>query len=204
MKKNASKTLTKTLTKPDLAAYVVYLLGGDKNSIDTEDIAVKVNELVPGVFAWKKYPNQINLKLIESFLYDAKKPRCGELLLGTSRQGWRLSSKGIDWIANYSGEFIKGGQIDEIQQSGSAGTDPKRKEREKNRLLLSKAWAVWNDAKKLSVNNAQELFRVNDYTTDDMIENKVVRMRSLFMDDKDIQEFISGAAELLLIKGEQK
>ena len=204
MKKDTKKSLTKSLTKPDLATYVVYLLGGDKNSVDTEDIAIKVNELVPDVFVWKKYPDQINLKLIEAFLYDAKKPRCGELLLGTSRQGWRLSSKGIEWIANSADELVQSQNFEGIKHSGSAGTDPKRKEREKNRLFLSKAWVVWSDTSKLNVDVAQELFRVNDYTTNEMIENKVVRMRSLFMDDKDIQEFISEAAELLLNKRTHK
>ena len=40
----------------------MYLLGGETRRVDTEDIAVKANELAPGRFAWKKYPDQINLE----------------------------------------------------------------------------------------------------------------------------------------------
>lgn len=205
MKKDSKKTLTRSLTKPDLAALVVYLLGGDQKSVDTEDIAVKINQLVPGVFVWKKYPEQINLKLIETFLYDAKKTRCGEMLIGTTRNGWRMSAKGMEWV--YKHEFDLSTLGDSLLDSRErvAGTDPIRVEREKRRLLSSKSWADWTESKKPQLQSVQQLFRVDDYTTAKMIENKVVRLCSHFKDDLEVSRFLSYASQLILnTKEDQK
>jgi hypothetical protein len=38
---------TKTLTNHEVVLFAVYLLGGETSPIETEDIAVKVNELAP-------------------------------------------------------------------------------------------------------------------------------------------------------------
>lgn len=179
-------------------AMAVYLLGGDAASVDTEDVAIKVNELAPGIFVWRKYRDQINLKLIEAFLYDAKKPRCGELLVGTTRQGWRLSAKGIDWINKQGNELLSDAGIQYIKDKGHAGTDPVRKDRERRRLYASDGWSSWESTKSLSKQDARQLFRVNDYTTKEMIENKVVRFKSLFFDEPELEEFVSAAARLLL------
>jgi hypothetical protein len=45
----------KTLSNHEIVTLAVYLLGGDSKRIDTEDVAVKSNELAPGRFTWRKY-----------------------------------------------------------------------------------------------------------------------------------------------------
>src|SRR5438128_1542724 len=95
------KVTDKLLTNPrqfQLAAVAVYLLGGAERSIDTEDIAHKCHELAPSMFSWQKYKDQINLELVRVSLSDAKKEKNGRLLSGSGREGWRLSSMGLDWI----------------------------------------------------------------------------------------------------------
>ena len=61
----------------EIITLAVFLLGGESNYIDTEDIAVKVNELAPGRFTWRKYPHQINIDNVRKRLSDAKNPRKG-------------------------------------------------------------------------------------------------------------------------------
>ena len=68
---------TKALSNHEIVTLAVYLLGGDSKRIDTEDIAVKSNELAPGRFTWRKYSDQINIKIISWCLWDAKKPKNG-------------------------------------------------------------------------------------------------------------------------------
>lgn len=197
MKKVHKFSLTDQMTKPDLAAIAVYLLGGDQKAVDTEDVAMKVNSLVPNVFVWKKYPGQVNLKLIEAFLYDAKKERCGELLMGTSRQGWRLSPKGIDWIRNKGTKYLQGIDAGIDNNLAVAGTDPSRIEREKKRLINSSAWQNWENGKNLQTRDVLLLFRINEYTNESMLDIKIARMKSLFINDKETTAFLQDAENVI-------
>jgi hypothetical protein len=71
--------------------------------------------------------------------------------------------------------------------------DTVRKKREKMRLLSSPAWHSWEGRKSISQSDAKSLFRIDEYTTDKMIEIKIVRIKTLFKDDKDISPFINDA-----------
>ena len=53
----------KTLTNHEVVLLAVYLLGRETSPTDTEDIAVKADELAPGAFKWRKYPAQINMEM---------------------------------------------------------------------------------------------------------------------------------------------
>src|SRR5512139_1564750 len=83
------------LSNHEIVTLAVYLLGGDSEYADTEDIAVKVNDLARGRFTWRKYPDQINIENIRAFLSDAKKPKNGAYLLGSGKEGWLLTEKGL-------------------------------------------------------------------------------------------------------------
>jgi hypothetical protein len=50
--KNKSKA--KRPSNHAIVTLAVYLLGGETQRIDTEDIAVKANEIAPGCFAWRR------------------------------------------------------------------------------------------------------------------------------------------------------
>ncbi|HAB18651.1 MAG TPA: hypothetical protein DCE44_19690 [Verrucomicrobiales bacterium] len=45
----------------EIVTLAVYLLGGDTHRVDTEDVAVKANDLAHGRFTWRKYRDQINI-----------------------------------------------------------------------------------------------------------------------------------------------
>ena len=90
----ASETPLKALSNMEIVTLAVYFLGGQSRYVDTEDIAVKANELAPGRFTWVKYTSQINIHTIKTHLWDAKSERKGGLLLGSEKEGWMLSSSG--------------------------------------------------------------------------------------------------------------
>src|SRR5712664_633633 len=50
---------SKPLTNHEVVLLAVYLLGGETSSVETEDIAVKVDKLAPWTFTWRKYADQI-------------------------------------------------------------------------------------------------------------------------------------------------
>ena len=199
MKYVSQKVLTKPTRQLDIIVVAVRLLGGDRKSVDTEDVAVKCHELAPGMFSWRKYPNQINLELVRVVLSNAKKGSYGQLLSGSGRQGWRLSPRGIDWISSKPGAFLRKGFVRVDTERLSAGSvDAVRKRRAKMRILSSPAWKSWTEQKTISLRDARNLFRIDEYSTSKMLDNKVVRLRSQFEDDKQISHFIREAAELVL------
>src|SRR5438874_12278117 len=97
MKQLPDKRLTMEPSHMGVVTLAVHLLGGAQRAIDTEDIAVEAHRLAPGRFAWKKYPDQINLELVRVYLSDAKKSDKGVLLHGSGRTGWRLTQRGLKW-----------------------------------------------------------------------------------------------------------
>jgi len=88
----------------DVTVIAVYQLGGALRYIHLEDVAVKAAELSPKTFAWKKYPERINLEAVRIALKDelgAKTKR----VLGSIRHGWMLTPQGLSWcLENVSTE----------------------------------------------------------------------------------------------------
>src|ERR1700687_1391053 len=72
-----------------------YLAGGKTAYTDTEDIAVKANEIAPGRFTWRKYKDQINIETVRKRLWDASKLEKGGYLVGSERDGWLLTQTGL-------------------------------------------------------------------------------------------------------------
>ena len=80
--------MNKHFSNLEIVTLTVYLLGGESNYVDLEDVAIKVNELAPGRFAWKKYPDQINIEHVRTSLSDAKKSENGGYVLGSVDEGF--------------------------------------------------------------------------------------------------------------------
>jgi len=196
MKKVTNKVLTKTKPKQfEVAVMALYLLGGATRSTDTEDVAVKCHELAPTLFSWQKYKDQINLELVRVSLSDAKKTKNGELVSGSGREGWRLSPKGLDWIIEGARAHLIDGQGEIKRGQSKAGSiDSVRRQRERNRLLASNAWQKWSESGVVGHSEAREFFRMNNYTTEKMLEIKVARLRAMFEDDESVSRFLEDAA----------
>src|SRR2546425_86850 len=94
MKTGNSKT-QKGLSNHEIVTLAVYLIGGDTQYVDTEDVAFKSDEIAPGRFTWRKYPRQINIENVRTFLSDAKKQKNGGYLRGAGKDGWLLTESGV-------------------------------------------------------------------------------------------------------------
>lgn len=182
----------------------MYLLGGTSKSVDTEDAAVRCHELAPDLFSWQKYKEQINLELVRVSLSDAKKAKNGGLLSGSGREGWRLSSRGLDWIRSREDSGFTFAAKPVRPSRGRAGSiDSVRRERERQRLLSTDAWVEWDQSKTISAKAAQQVFRIDEYTTDRMVAIKVARLRAIFERHDEMSLFLEAASQPLLGKDEQ-
>src|ERR1039457_3637142 len=138
---------SKALSNHEIVTIAVYLLGRDTQRIETEDIPVKSNELAPGRFTWRKYPEQINIENVRTFLSDAKKPKNGLYLLGAGKDGWILTEAGLAFAI----ERVKDLGAVDLSRKAMSPKERNFERRERERLLSSDAFT------KFTSNQAAEI-----------------------------------------------
>lgn len=182
-----------SVTHAELVTWAVYLLGGDQRRIDTEDVAVRAFQLAPKRFSWRKYPEQINLELVRVYLSDAKKPEHGGLLTGSGRTGWSLTRKGLTWLRSAQSKLQKLGTSESHRRESRAGSvDSGRRDRERKRILALPAWARWSAGdESVNLAEAREVFRLDSYSTTQVREAKLTRLRAMFGDDELLGSFLT-------------
>lgn len=189
--------LTSGASQIELVTLAVYLLGGTTTAIDTEDVAVKVNELAPGRFAWRKYPNQINLELIRVYLSAAKSR--GKYLTGSGRTGWTLTSQGLTWAESAAPSLLDRDMTRRREDRQAGSIDESRWRRERVRVTRTGAWLKWVDgsANAITEREAAEVFRIDSYAIGRTRDLKVARLHEMFRDDPDLREFIATVAAVV-------
>jgi hypothetical protein len=199
--KSPEKPLTPQVTAPELVVLALYMIGGGERVVDTEDVAVKVHEIAPGRFSWRKYPEQINLELVRVALSDAGKPKNGALVDGTGKSGWSLTAAGQRWGEAHAPRLL-GRDLTKQRAERSAGSvDERRWQRERVRMLATEAWRQWDaaqDGAGISREAAHDVFRIDRYVTGRARELKVNRVRAMFADDEDLAPFVEAAAAVAL------
>src|ERR1039458_774422 len=94
----AVKKQVTDLSNSEIVVIAAFRVGAAGLHADTEDIAVKANEIGPVRFTWKKYPEQINIDTVRKRLWDARKR--GHLV-GSERDGWLLTETGTQFASQY-------------------------------------------------------------------------------------------------------
>jgi hypothetical protein len=174
----------KSLANHEVITLAVYLLGGETRRVDTEDIAVKANELAPGRFVWKKYPDQINLELIRVYLSDAKKADKGRYLAGSGNTGWMLSQRGLEFARAHApslgGEDLSRPVVDAKTRHWIR--------RERTRLLADDAHDrfIREGAESVTRQQAEAFFRLDAYVTGEARKTKLLRIVNAFGNDPDL------------------
>lgn len=181
------------LSNLELIALAVYVLGGDSRYVDTEDVAVKANALAPGRFSWVKYPDQINIHTIKTYLWDAKSSRKGSLLLGSEKEGWMLTESGLAFTRSRL-SALNG--VKASRRKLSPGEQQWRRT-ERVRMLKSDAFRKLSagDADGVTREEAEAFFRLNAYVVGEARKRKIHRILNTFGDDKDLGTAVRSLAE---------
>jgi hypothetical protein len=179
---------SKSLSNHHTVLLAVYLLGGESGPIDTEDIAKKVNMLAPGVFTWRKYPDQINLEIVRVVLSNLKRSQGGKLLVGAGKDGWMLTELGLQSAKEFSSKSSR---------SRDAKTPLSQKEKawmrsERERMLGSPAFAKFRagELEGVSAQEAEAFFRLDSYVTGRAREQKLLRLINVFGDDAELGDAV--------------
>lgn len=194
IKSNNSKfTFTKKETLTDnnifsnkeIGILSVYLLGGESNYIDSEDIAVQANELAPGRFLWRKYKDQINIQAVTKRLSDAKTD--GDLL-GSYSKGWILSEKGLQYAKEHATDLKNA----DLSRAAMNRKEMVLHHRERERMLASIAYEkiISNENDYITSKEAEDFFRVDDYVTGVARKEKLTRIINTYGDDPELSNAI--------------
>ena len=202
MKKITKKLLKNKILSEDVAVLAVYLTDGHKKPVDTEDIAIKANELAPGRFNWRKYPDQINLDLVRANLKNSSKQYKGNnriFLAGSGKEGWTLTTQGLEWVKKNKNKWLASDLSLEPDKVRTASIDISRLNREKNRIKSSKAWKLWSTGygDKISAIEAGTALRADAYVTGRMLDLKINRFKEMFEKDEEIIGFLDANVKIL-------
>ncbi len=114
--------MTKKIKNIELVTLALYEIGGATKSKETEDIAVKADEIDNERFKWKnkKYKNFIDKSLILESLKAAKNRAIGSFLTGNDDKGWMLTSTGLKFSKNsknlFSGLVIRKKRLTKVEK----------------------------------------------------------------------------------------
>ena len=178
------------LTRPEAVVLALHALGGDERSLDTEDVAIEVAKLVPGMFDWQKYPDQIDKELVRVALSDARLKK--KWVVGAhDKEGWMLTPSGVAFAKRSNS------RLSEQPASRSRGRTEQQQNRERVRLLSTKAFERFR-ADRLDELTDEELdafFRLNPYVREQAREQKITRLENQFGDDPELGELVGALAE---------
>lgn len=192
--KNVRSRVQKELSNHEIVTLAVYLLGGDTQYVDTEDAAVKANELAPGRFTWRKYRDQINIENVRTFLSDAKKGKNGAYLRGAGKDGWLLTESGVA----FAKARVTGLEAVDLSRDRLSVKERKWLQHERARMLSSEAFAKFaaGMADAISMQEAESFFRLDAYVTGNAREDKIIRALNSFSSDPDL----GAAAKALAVR----
>jgi hypothetical protein len=176
----------------EVVVMAVSELGGAGRSVDTEDIAIRCHQLAPSLFSWRKYPAQANLEIVRVSLSDAKKQKNGQLVSGSGRDGWRLTRKGLDWLDRVAPSKHFGSRP-ALSKKSAGSIDTVRAAREAARIEACAAWSSWRAGRPIDLDDVRALFRIDSYTSAELLEIKVTRLLSMFLDDSEHKRFLNAA-----------
>lgn len=167
--------MNEKFTNIEVVLLAVLSLGGAERSVDIEDIAVKADSLAPGRFAWRKYPQQINIENVRAFLSDAKKPKNGTLVTGSARAGWSLTAAGLNRARQIEHRFAAAAPAPRLRAHPQ---DARRRATERERLLASDAYLKLRaeGIDDVTLVAAENFFRLDEYVAPDKREHKIARV----------------------------
>ena len=188
-------TIPRALANHELVVLAAYLAGAQSALADTEDIAIKANELAPGRFTWRKYKEQINIDAVRKRLWDASKPEKGAYLIGSEKGGWRLTKAGFDFASRYAND----GMTAQPSKTRASQDERKTQTREIKRMLSDEAFQKIHLGLTASItkSEAERFFRTDDYVTGKARAAKIERFRIMATGNSELARAIKILSQLI-------
>lgn len=184
----APPRMEKSFTNVEIVTMAVFLLGGESFYIDTEDIAIKVNEISPGRFTWQKYESQINIENVRKRLSDALKKEHGSYIIGSTKKGWLLTRDGL----RFAKKRVKELNGINLSLSPISNREMLWQNREKARMLATQAFEKVSTIsdRSVTIQEAEAFFMVDDYVTGKARQLKLDRIIETFGNDPELGQAV--------------
>lgn len=170
-----------------LVTIAVARLGGQSHFVDGEEVAIYVNELAPGRFTWKKYPENIDLEAVVIALRDARKEKNGPLLIGNSTKGWMLTPVGVKWNASVSDYELNETDLTKPRKHSIMATQ----ESETARLRTTRAYQLFMNGEfnKINLQDLYQFVRINEYFQTKARLKRISAIENAVATDKVLEKF---------------
>ena len=182
--------IEKKIKNIELVTLALYQLGGTNKSIDTEDIAVKSDEIDNERFKWrnKKYKEFVDRGLILESLNAARVRKIGSFLKGNDDKGWILTTEGLKFCKNSKHKF----NHTVVRKKRLSKVDKKYLIREETRIKNTEAFNkyFYGDKKNITREEIKTLFKVDDYTSKSDLQKRIVNLLGNFQDEDNIYKLI--------------
>lgn len=181
--------MMKKIKNFELVTLALYACGGTKKQVDTEDIALKADEIDDQRFRWKKYKQHIDRGLIFDCLKTSKNRKLGSYVKGNDEKGWILTPEGYAFCEK-SKDRIKPQFSRKIRLRK---VEKKYIQREEYRITNTEAYNKYLQGKKAEITNKdiKRLFKVDDYTTKDDVQKRTVSLLENFKTNENIYNLIN-------------
>jgi len=181
----------KKIKNIELVTIALYEIGGANRPKDTEDIAVKADQIDNERFKWKnkKYKSFIDKGLILESLKAAKNRAIGSFLKGNDEKGWILSAIGLEFCKNskhkFTGVIVRKKRLTKIEKNYLL--------REESRIVSTEAFLKFYNKKKEEIvqRDILELFKVDDYTTKKDVEKRILKLLDNFSEQHPVYQIIN-------------
>ena len=161
------------LSNREIVVLAAYLSGAQYRYTDTEDIAVKADEIAPGRFSWRKYKDHINLDTVRKRLGTPPSPKGVDIRSARRRGvGWQLRRAASFAEAN----ITKLTWVD-LSKSRLSKDEEAWLGRERIRMTAEAAYRKFRAGKGKEVTpiEAERFFWVDDYVVGDARKAKLER-----------------------------
>ena len=187
------------LSNQEIVTVAIYVLGSGVGTFDIETIAKKADELAPGRFRWKTDPNMIsdsntwdalsNARKKGFILQQANEKNTDSYLI--TEEGVILSKKNIDKIKDFDQSKIRIPVSKEIYENT------------KNRLIATNAYQKAKNSKvnEITKREYNDFFRLNDYMKSPQKNEKIQKIKNLFVSEKDFKKIIDQVSNIQLNGG---
>ena len=181
------------LSNQEIVTIALYNLGGGIGSFDIESIAKEADKIAPGRFRWKTDPNMIsdsntwdalsNARKKKYILQQAQEKNTDSYLL--TEEGIKFSKNNIKKIKSFDQGKIRIAVSKEIFDNTKA------------RLQSSIAYkkVLENKINEISSREFNDFFRINDYMKKNQKNEKIQKIKNLFISDKEFKKIIDLIAE---------
>ena len=186
------------LSNQEIVTIALYNLGGGIGSFSIEQIATEADKLAPGRFRWKTNPEMIsdsntwdalsNARKKKYILQQAQEKNTDSYML--TEEGIKFAKQNLNKIKNFDQSKVRIPVSRELYDNT------------KSRLQATEAYKKMtsNRANEISSREYNDFFRLNNYMKNTQKNEKIQKIKNLFIADKELKKVIDELSKMNLTR----